>query len=154
VSDKICSFYFYETRSCDEFLSEFELRDLDLSVFQEIKNGITEIRFLFSQELTKKWKEPTNILPEYEIKEMIETLGSFCESKETISKQLKEFISQHKCYEELILSQNQEIKLLKRKFTSNRKSLISVLMILIQGLIQFSISSKTIMTSFLKKSQI
>jgi hypothetical protein len=59
-------------------------------------------------------KEPLNILSENETKEIIEIVSEIFESKETISNQLKGFVSQHKFYEELILAQNQEIMLLKK----------------------------------------
>jgi hypothetical protein len=106
------------------FFSEVELMDLDLSVFQEIKKGLIELKLPISQELTKRWKETPNILPENEMKEIIEIVGDICESKDNISQQLKGIVSQHKFYEEQILSQNQEIKLLRKKFTNNPNNLL------------------------------
>jgi hypothetical protein len=97
------------------FLSEVDLINIDFSLFQNIKNGLTEFKLPILQELTERWKEPPAILPESQMKEIIEMLGEICESKENISKQLKGFVAQHKFYEELILAQNKEIKLLKKK---------------------------------------
>jgi hypothetical protein len=54
-------------------------------------------------------------LPDNEINQIIRTLEDICESKENISNQLKRFVTQHKFYEEHILTQNEEIKLLKRE---------------------------------------
>jgi hypothetical protein len=69
------------------FLSEVELMNLDLSAFKEIKEVLIELKLSLSQELAERWKEPPTILPENEMKEIIEIVSEICESKETISNQ-------------------------------------------------------------------
>jgi hypothetical protein len=90
-------------------------------------------------------KEPSNILSENEMKEIIEIMNENCESKETISEQLKGFVSQHKFYEKLILAQNQEIILLKKKIHKQSRKFNHALMKLIKKLILFSTLSKSVM---------
>jgi septin family protein len=57
------------------------------------------------------------------MKEIIEIAENICESKAAISRQLKGLISQHQFYEEQILSQNQEIKLLRNNIHKQSQKL-------------------------------
>jgi hypothetical protein len=86
---KYVHFAFVNSDVLISFLSEVDLINIDFSLFQNIKNGLTEFKLSISQELTERWKEPPTILPESEMKEIIQMLGDICESKERILKTLE-----------------------------------------------------------------
>jgi hypothetical protein len=112
---KYIHFSFVSSEILVNFLPLVDLINIDFSLFQNLKNGLTEFTLPVSQELTERWKEPPTILPQSEMKEIIQMLGDNCESKENVLKRFKGFVAQHTFYEELILVQNEETKLLKKK---------------------------------------
>jgi hypothetical protein len=60
---KYIHFAFVNSDVLINFLSEVDLINIDFSLFQNIKNGLTKFKLLISQELTEIWKEPPIILP-------------------------------------------------------------------------------------------
>jgi hypothetical protein len=78
---KYIHFSFIDSNLLLNFLSEIDLIKIDLSLFQNLKRGLLELKLPLSQELIERWKEPPTILPENEMKEIIRILEDFCESK-------------------------------------------------------------------------
>jgi hypothetical protein len=54
-------FAFVNSEVLIDFFSEIELKNHDLSVLQEIKNGLVELKLPIPPELIERWKEPPNI---------------------------------------------------------------------------------------------
>jgi hypothetical protein len=119
---KYIYFSFVDSNLIINFLSEIDPININISLFQNMRNDLTEFKLSLSQGLIERWKDPPIILPEKEMKEIITILQDLSKSKTNISKQLKGFVDQLKLNDELILAQNQEIKLLKKKIRNQSQT--------------------------------
>jgi hypothetical protein len=103
---------FIDSTMLNEFFSSIEISHMNIELFEQLKSSfLGKKKGLHPQ---NRWIEQSKHLSQEEIHEIVAIIENLTKAKNNLPVHLREFVDQHYRYEQSILIQNEEIKLLKQ----------------------------------------
>jgi hypothetical protein len=111
---KSVQFNFVQSEVLKQFLSQIQIAEVDLELFENIKQSLVQSQNPILDK--SRWIEEPNVLSREETSKIVQTIENLCHSKTNLSERLKDFICKQKYYEEVIENNQAEIQLFKLQF--------------------------------------